>query len=187
MHLHGSFACEARCPCRSGFSEEARIQAAKPWDQQKTPEDYLRKLLAETFGMNRFSPDYNDQMWINGVIPPVTTAEKTLRELVSSHFGVELQGPDYDNEIFDVGLPECKPAKAEYIAHDYIELNFEQMQVLIAIKYAMKSKKDYLQREGDTWKENAARANILIEQKKLEAYKLGIPQAQIDRFLEAEQ
>jgi hypothetical protein len=40
-----------------------------------------------------------------------------------------------------------------------------------------------LSREGDIWKDNAARAAILRDSKMLEARQMGIPQAQIDRFL----
>jgi hypothetical protein len=182
-HLHGSFACELRCPCRSGFSEEARVQAAKDWTYQRSADDYLRKLLSEHFGLNSNSPDYNDQLWISGLTPPVSAPENALRKLVWDHFGVQLEGPDYYHEIFNLGLPMCKDASEQQIKYDYIELNYAQIQVLVAIKYAIKSYNEYLSREGDIWKDNAARAAILRDSKMLEARQMGIPQAQIDRFL----
>jgi hypothetical protein len=182
-HVHGSFACETRCPCRSGFSEEARIQAAKPWSYQKTADDYLRKLLSEHFGLNSNSPDYNDQLWINGYVPPISVPEAALRELIFEHFGISTQDPNYFETIRN--LPECKAAVAEHKAYDYIELNYEQVQVLVAIKYAIKSLADYTSREGDVWKEHATRAGILRDTKILEARRLGIPQPQIDRFIES--
>lgn len=180
-HLHGSFACELRCPCRSGFSEEARIQAQKDWSYQRSPEDYLRKILTETFGLNPNSPDYNDQLWINGLTPPTTVTENLLREVFAEHFGVVLHGPDYTKEIgIDGELPPCKPAAAEEVKRSYIELNHDQVTALAAAFYAEKTRRSH---EDRGWDEQAAKAVIVRENNINKAKDLGVPEAQINRYV----